>query len=302
MIKELYFKTAKDLFEHIAPWNRSIGFDCYIFRGQSSSDWKLIPTSLRSGNLKRLKFYLHGHFDPPGVGTHPLDIVEIEYQLLREFYKKADQKGLSVPDAPGIRNNIFLKFDNFSFRDSELSKDWLPKQLYETAALAQHYGVPTRLLDWSYSPYIALYFALEGSLTRETLSGDISLWALDKDYLNSILYGAGIFDAVKFITPQYEKNPNLNAQKGLFTYIVNKRDENIFDLCLTEQLNRILGHDIRLEKSIFFKHSMPAKEAAEAIIYLENLGVSASSIYPGYYGVAKEVMEKTLIREKLFNR
>ncbi len=54
-----------------------------------------------------------------------------------------------------------------------------PKDEWDWYFLMQHYGAPTRLLDWTESALAALYFAL-----REKKNADAAVWVLDPSWLN----------------------------------------------------------------------------------------------------------------------
>eukprot|EP00919_Chromeraceae_sp_WS-2016_P003027 GHVR01007401.1.p1 GENE.GHVR01007401.1~~GHVR01007401.1.p1 ORF type:complete len:266 (-),score=35.74 GHVR01007401.1:779-1576(-) len=162
----------------------------------------------------------------------------------------------------------------------------------------QHYSCPTRLLDWSESPYIALYFAINESFDKD---GGLYIWdklKYDKN-IEPIVAGYGKIsgsDILEFHTHDiinviYAKKNNLrlSRQQGCFS-ISNNLLKDHGDL-----INEAAKE--REEESGIYKIIIPSDFKYEILARLRMMNVTPEILLPGLDGLGRKVKESLLIRK-----
>jgi hypothetical protein len=232
-----------------------------VYRGQGDYDWRLVPSINR---------YVSN--------SSAAVAARVEEISIRKFMAEAHAH---LPPTSLPRDPYGLDvFDNYV--------QWL--------ALMQHHGAPTRLLDWSYSPYVALYFAVTSEPAHDAalwyFDGDANWMAIaarlqvptDATFDYQVLPAARLTrpeDAEPFLFSAIMKMRSAReiAQQGAFTFCDHLLADH--QEALVRQLPQRCGK-IRIPAAL--KHEFWAR--------LRKMNITPSALFPGVDGVCLAIREE----------
>jgi hypothetical protein len=213
----------------------------FVFRGQGCKSWNLETSFDR-------RFRIHHT-------TGSIDIDGEYNAVFAEFLEDCKYYGIQdeVPNSLADKPNDFLE------------------------EKGQHYGLPTRLLDWSSSPYVAAFFGFSDE--RKCTSGYISIWALDVQETQRCWKPQDL----NIIKNPSSNNPRMRMQLGLFT-------RNMSNLIALEDLFKFANHRYRVmpRYPVLFKFNIPIAESDTAIADLDRMGIDFIKLFPGIEGLCKQ--------------
>jgi hypothetical protein len=262
-------RTWNEFQKWIAPFG-----DQWCFRGEKDAKWTLISSFDRNS----IATFTVQHGDIQITSNEKLNEEDDERRLLLDFQRGAGHFHSSLPTL-------------------DETVDWL--------ALMQHFGAPTRLVDWSRSPYVALYFALE-----ESFDDDSVLWAIDMtwlkrrsleilrsadphcpdssdfvafvQYVNQIILGGEKAFAIVPADPM-QLNERMIAQQGQLLCNVGK-STGFTNVLLGMLINTTPTKDQVISRSILKReHRIGLLEE------LQRMNIHRASLFPGIDGFARSL-------------
>ena len=161
--------------------------------------------------------------------------------------------------------------------------------IFRWMAIMQHHGAPTRLLDFTWSPYVAAFFALESA------TSDSVVWAINTFIVGTYCFGPKIPKGNELPSPQkamayygfdsmedvaigepFFKNQRLIAQSGTFACP--------FDL--NRPVDAILGRQDNTIAKFVLKGS---KLRREALNELYRMNITHATLFPDLDGLARSL-------------
>jgi hypothetical protein len=237
--------------------------------------------------------------------------------IMSGFERALNSYGVPLSDAPDIEKWMIRDFRR---KYDGIDLDIVSKDTFYCLSLMQHYGCPTRLLDWTYSPYIAAFFAVENMSLEKGAKRNPFVFCLNHKWINDSaqkninndrLFDMRFHDETmtnKSFEPlymskkrktfiladnPYQLHKRLSIQRGLFVIqgdISSSMMDNIASMKGWQSKGNVIKFKLKIDTE---------KELDRVYEDLRLMYITRESLFPGLDGFSESLKQNIYLYRKL---